>query len=63
MESRTGAMCLTKGSIDVCLLTTHSNNIAVSIMHGLYIVQSNYELHTVHGGVFGLSLYCISIRN
>jgi hypothetical protein len=37
-------------------ITTHSNNIAVSIM----LVQSNYEPHTIHGGLFGSSLYFIN---
>jgi hypothetical protein len=37
-------------------ITTHSNNIAVSIM----LEQSNFEPHTAHGSLFGLSLYCIN---
>jgi hypothetical protein len=26
------------------------------------LVQSNYDPHTIHGGLFGLSLYCINTR-
>jgi hypothetical protein len=50
--------CSTSGELndDKSSIITHSNNIAVSIK----LVQSNYEPHTIHGGLFGLSLYCIN---